>query len=263
MNIPDINTVKDFWDSRPCNVRHSQKPIGTIEYFDEVETKKHFVEPHILNFAEFQKWKNKSVLEVGCGIGTAAVNFAKAGACYFGIDLSEESIKLAKQRFEVYGLTGNFTTINAENMYQAFEKNKPFDLVYSFGVIHHSPNPRNIVLEISKLMNEKSEFRFMVYAKNSWKNYMIEAGLDQPEAQSGCPIAFTYTKDEIKYDLLGKEFDIISIEQDHIFPYQIEPYKKGEYLKQPWFETMPNHMFKVLEQNLGWHMLVTAKLSGV
>ena len=54
--------------------------------------------------------------------------------------------------------------------------------------------------------------------------------------------------------------DIIYIEQDHIFPYQIEPYKRGEYIKQPWFESMPLEMFRSLEKNLGWHLLITAKL---
>ena len=107
-------------------------------------------------------------------------------------------------------------------------------------------------------MNVDSTLKIMLYAKDSWKNYMIDAGLDQPEAQYGCPIANTYTKDEV-VDLL-EGYDIISIEQDHIFPYQIEPYKKGEYIKQPWFESMPDEMFRSLEKNLGWHLLITAKL---
>ena len=88
---------------------------------------------------------------------------------------------------------------------------------------------------------------------------MIGIGLDQPEAQYGCPVAYTYTEDEV-YELLGDQFDVLSIERDHIFPYQIEPYKKGEYIKEPWFETMPNDMFEVLEKKLGWHLLITAKL---
>ena len=87
---------------------------------------------------------------------------------------------------------------------------------------------------------------------------MIESGLDQPEAQYGCPIVNTYTKNQV-VDLL-EGYDIISIEQDHIFPYQIEPYKEGKYVKQPWFESMPPEMFRTLEKNLGWHLLITAKL---
>ena len=87
---------------------------------------------------------------------------------------------------------------------------------------------------------------------------MIEAGFDRPEAQGGCPIAKTYTKNEV--NKLLSDFDIISIEQDHIFPYQVESYKRGEYVKQPWFVSMPEPIFRVLEKNLGWHLLIEARL---
>ena len=80
-----------FWNLQPCNIKHSNKKVGTKEYFDEVEKKKYFVEPHIPIFAEFPRWKNKKVLEVGCGIGTDAKNFCEAGADYTGMDLSQKS----------------------------------------------------------------------------------------------------------------------------------------------------------------------------
>jgi hypothetical protein len=87
---------------------------------------------------------------------------------------------------------------------------------------------------------------------------MIEAGHDQPEAQYGCPIAYTYTEQEL-IDMVGPGFRVIAVEQDHIFPYQIEPYLRGEYVKQPWFANMPSEIFRVLEQRLGWHLMITAE----
>ncbi len=252
-----INEVKEFWDGRPCNIRHSQKELGTREYFDEVADKKFFVEPHIKSFSNFNKWNGKRVLEIGCGLATVGINFASHGANYTGVELSEESLDLAKQRFDVYNMKGEFYSGNAEEL-SSFVPVETYDLIYSFGVIHHSPHPEKIISEIKKYMNEDSTLKIMLYAKDSWKNYMIESGLDQPEAQYGCPIANTYTKDDVVELLDG--YDIISIEQDHIFPYQVEPYKRGEYIKQPWFESMPSEMFRSLEKNLGWHLLITAKL---
>lgn len=252
-----IEDVKQFWNDRPCNVRHSSKEVGTKEYFDEVARKKFTAEPHIKFFSQFPKWYGKKVLEIGCGLGTVGLNFAAFGADYTGVELSKESIKLTQKRFDIYDQSGNFYCGNAEEL-SSFVPVETYDLVYSFGVIHHSPHPEKIISEIKNYMNENSVLKIMLYAKDSWKNYMIDAGLDQPEAQYGCPIANTYTKEEV-VDLLDG-YEVLSIEQDHIFPYQIEPYKKGEYLKQPWFAEMPDEMFGILEKKLGWHLLITAKL---
>ena len=252
-----IDEVKKFWNDRPCNVKHSKKEIGTKEYFNEVEAKKFFVEPHILGFTNFEQWSGKKVLEIGCGLATAGINFASSGADYTGVELSESSLELAKKRFEVYEQTAKFYSGNAEEL-SSFVPVETYDLIYSFGVIHHSPYPEKIIAEIKKYMNENSVLKIMLYAKDSWKNYMIESGFDQPEAQYGCPIAKTYTKQDVVELLDG--YEVVSIEQDHIFPYQVEPYKNGEYVKQPWFESMPPEMFRTLEKNLGWHLLITAKL---
>ena len=125
---PGIEAVEDYWDARPCNIRHSPKPVGTREYFDEVEQRKHFVEPHIPGFAQFERWKGKRVLEVWCGIGTAVMNFARCGADYTGVELSKASLDLTRQRFEVYGLNGRLILCNAEELSRHVEGNH-FDLV--------------------------------------------------------------------------------------------------------------------------------------
>ena len=252
-----LEQIRTYWNNRPCNIKHSRSPIGTKEYFDEVEARRYANEPHNYTFPEFERWRGKRVLEVGCGIGTDAVNFARAGAIYTGVDLSSESVKLAKQRFDVFGLQGEIFEANAEELSAVFDHHEKFDLIYSFGVIHHAPRPDRVVANFPNLLAEGGEIRAMLYAKNSWKNILIDAGWDQPEAQDNCPQAITYTKQEARE--LFKDFDTVHVEQDFIFPWNIEHYVKYEYVKQPWFDAMPPELFKILERALGWHLLITAK----
>lgn len=255
--MTDIAQVQRFWDARPCNVQHSNHNIGTQAYFDEVEYRKFRAEPHILDFSEFSRWRGQRVLEIGCGIGTMAINFARFGARYTGVELSAASLDITRQRFEVYGLAADLYHGNAEELDQ-FLPPQQFDMVYSWGVIHHTPCPEHVIQQISRYLRPGGVLKIMVYAQHSWKNYMIKAGLDQPEAQTGCPIATTYTQDSVR-DLVGPDYVIDSIQQDHIFPYEIGAYRQHQYVMQPWFDAMPHDLFRCLERNLGWHLLVTAQ----
>jgi SAM-dependent methyltransferase len=133
-----------------------------------------------------------------------------------------------------------------------------FDLVYSFGVIHHFPAIDVIVNNVHAALNPGGEFRFMVYAKNSWKYAMIQKGLDQFEAQAGCPYAQAYSKEDI-YSLLGEQFHVERLRQDHCFMYNVDAYKAGRYELEPWFEAMPEAHRQAVKEYLGWHLLVKAK----
>jgi ubiquinone/menaquinone biosynthesis C-methylase UbiE len=255
-----IETVAEYWNRRPCNIRHSPRKVGTREYFEEVEKRKYFVEPHIPEFAQFPRWKGKRVLEIGCGLGTDAVNFARADADYTGVELSEASLALARRRFDLFGLKGTLLHGNAEQLDRLVPA-ALFDLVYSFGVIHHTPHPREVMRQARRAIRSNGEFRMMLYARNSWKDAMIEVGFDQPEAQSGCPIALTYTHDDVLTLLDAAGFSVVSITQEHIFPYVIEKYVQYEYELLPWFAAMPHNMFRTLERRFGWHLLIVARPS--
>jgi SAM-dependent methyltransferase len=252
----DIAAVRAYWDRRPCNIRHSPSAVGTRQYFDEVEARKYFVEPHIPGFAQFARWGGKRVLEIGCGIGTDAVNFARAGADYTGVELSTVSLALTRRRFEIFGLSGSFHNCNAERLTEAVGRHS-FDLVYSFGVIHHTPDPRAVIEEARQVIRDDGELRIMLYARNSWKAIMIEAGFEQPEAQAGCPIATTYSRAMID-ELLSGRFRVVAAEQAHIFPYRIAKYVRWKYELEPWFAAMPADVFAALERRLGWHYLIAA-----
>lgn len=268
-----ITEVKDYWNRRPCNIRHSQSEIGTREYFEQVEARKYLVEPHIPAFAEFEKWRGKKVLEIGCGIGTDTINFARAGAEVTAVDLSSESLNIARKRAEVFDLADriNFYEVNAEKLSDYIPSQK-YDLIYSFGVIHHSPHPEEIIKQIKRNFVEKgSALKLMVYNRDSWKVLWIVLGYGRgqfwkkdeliarySEAQTGCPVTYSYTKETIR-DLLGDGFNITKSEYEHIFPYKISDYVNYRYVKEWYFRYLPESVFTKLEKKFGWHLCVTAE----
>ncbi len=271
-----IERVRDFWDSRPCNLRHSPAAAGTREYFDQVEERKYLVEPHIPGFAEFERWRGRRVLEIGCGLGTDTINFARAGARVSVIELSERSLELARKRAELYGCENeiDFYHGNAEDLASVVPV-EPFDLIYSFGVIHHTPHPERVLAALPAYMAPRARLKLMVYHRYAWKVLWIVLTQGQgrfwrlqelvsrhSEAQSGCPVTFTYSRQAFKKLLAAHGFEAEEARVDHIFPYRIPDYVEYRYRKVWYFRWMPAFAFRWLERRFGWHLLVTARLAG-
>jgi SAM-dependent methyltransferase len=267
-----IDTVREFWNGRPCNVRHSPKPIGSREYFEEVAARKYFVEPHIPMFADFERWRGRRVLEIGCGIGTAMISFLNAGAQVTAVDLSSESLALARRRAEVYGLADHvrFYEADAERLSEVVPQ-EPYDLVYSFGVLHHTPNPARAIDQIRAFVRPGSTVKLMMYYRYSWKVFwaLVCYGRGRfwdwrriiatySEAQTGCPVTYTYSKRELRNILESRGYRVTEIFVDHIFPYRIPDYVEYRYEKVWYFRWMPQPMFRWLERRFGWHLCVTA-----
>src|SRR6185369_15197027 len=112
-------------------------PLGSRRFYELVEEHRYKKEWHIPEAGEFAQSKNLSVLEIGCGLGTDGAQFAKAGANYTGIDLTDTAVDLARRRFELFDLPGTFRVADAEKL--DFPDNS-FDIVYSHGVLHHTPD---------------------------------------------------------------------------------------------------------------------------
>jgi ubiquinone/menaquinone biosynthesis C-methylase UbiE len=157
--------VKSYWNASPCGTQFSDQSKYSREYFDEVEEYKYSIEPHIFSFAQFTRFHGKKVLEVGVGAGSDFIQWARAGAIASGIDLTEEGINHVRRRLEVYGLKADQLVMgDCENL--PFEDNS-FDLVYSSGVIHHTPDTERALEEIIRVCKPGGTCKVMVYHRHS------------------------------------------------------------------------------------------------
>ena len=256
-----LKLIKSYWNNKPCNINHSHAPGLSKKYFEEVRRKKYFVERHILKFADFKKYNKKNVLEIGCGIGTDAIEFIKNGAKYIGVDYSDESIKICKRRAEVLKLTNKnpiFIIDNCEELKKIKKLKKKFHLIYSFGVLHHTENMQKAFNQIYEIADKNTEIKIMLYAKNSYKKFLLNDTNYRYEAQKGCPVVYTVSDDDVN-NLVKKKFKIIEKYQDFIFPYKIKPYKENKFIKIDHFKFMPKKIFNLLQKNIGEHMMLKLK----
>jgi SAM-dependent methyltransferase len=162
--------VRDYWEARPCASGLARSQSGSREFFAEVEDAKNRLEPFEARFADYTRWAGKDVLEIGCGVGTDTVRFARAGARLTAVDLTEAAVELAGRWLELEQLEGSVIVADGERL--PFEDGS-FDFVYSWGVIHHSPRPERIVAEMRRVLRPGGEARVMVYARHSWFGWAV------------------------------------------------------------------------------------------
>jgi len=161
--------VRAFWQAHPCGTKFSEAEIGTREFFERIEAHRYQKEWHIRAAADFAKTRGLKVLEIGCGLGTDGAQFARAGADYTGVDLTDAAIELARKRFELFGLKGEFRVADAENLEFPGES---FDVVYSHGVLHHTPDIDAAIREIHRVLKPGGRAVVMLYHRGSY-NYRV------------------------------------------------------------------------------------------
>ena len=160
---------RDFWTDYQPGFRATTAPVGTREFFADVEAHRYRLEPHIADVVRFERWADRDVLEAGCGIATDGMRFVRAGARYTGMDFSPSALELARRRVELEGGTARFVqgSIAALPFPDA-----SFDLVYSNGVIHHLPETRHVIGEFHRVLRRGGTAIVMVYHRHSFNFYV-------------------------------------------------------------------------------------------
>ena len=189
-----IDSIREYWNKNIHDIEIAKYPIGTREFFDNLETY-HFEKLEYLpRIVSFNGYKGKRLLEVGCGLGIDLVHFAKGGAKVYGIDVAEKAIKLAEKNFELHGLDGELHVMNGEDL--NFNNNS-FDVIYAHGVLTYTENPQQMLHEIHRVLKPGGEAILMMHNRNSWLFFLAKL-LGVKLERDDAPVVNTCTFSEFR-----------------------------------------------------------------
>lgn len=161
--------VHDFWNDASCGEKLLLDASDKAGYLTQMR-KRYELEPCIENFAGFADSHNLNILEVGVGLGADHQRFAQAGAQMTGIDLTERAVEHTSKRLGLFGLKSDLRVADAESLPFGDES---FEFVYSWGVLHHSPNTERAINEVWRVLRLGGRARVMIYHKHSLVGYML------------------------------------------------------------------------------------------
>lgn len=257
--------AREQWGANPCGASAARDhEFGTKEYFDAIETNRYEIESSWMKRTiGFDSYHGQRLLEVGFGTGTDLLQFARGGARVTGIDLTPRSIEIARTRFEIYGQTGEFVIGDGESL--SFPDSS-FDVVYSFGVLHHTPDTARAVDEIHRVLKPGGKAIVMLYHRASlyyWGSLFFKHGIlggelfkqSMAEIMSrrveyseteGRPLVKSYTRNEGRQ--MFSNFSDCNLQVNQLTRRELRPV--GRFV--------PRVLLEWLARNFGWNLLITA-----
>jgi SAM-dependent methyltransferase len=241
--------IRDYWNRHIHDLEITTHPAGSPGFFADLDHY-HFEKlHHLLRLIDFDGYRGKRVLDVGCGAGTDLVRFARGGASATGVDLSASAIGLARANFEQQGLAADLREADGERL--PFEDNL-FDLVYAHGVVQYTSNPRALVEECRRVLKPGGEAVFQVYNRISWLNALSRL-MKVPLEHEDAPVLRKYSAGEFR-DLLRNFREVRVVEERFPVKSRLHGGWKGVL-----FNTLFVGAFNVLPRSLvrrfGWHLL--------
>ena len=251
--VATIEQVRDYWERHIHDLEITRHPVGSRGFFDDLD-QYHFEKlHHLLRLVDFDGWRGRTVLEVGCGAGVDLARFAKGGAHVVGVDLTESAVALARANFAQQGLAGRFEVANGERL--PFADNT-FDLVYAHGVLQYTAAPQELADECYRVAKPGGAAIFQVYNRVSWLNALsklMKVGLEHDDA----PVLLKFSEREFR-SILSRFREV------RIVP---ERFPVKSRLHGGWKGAVYNGLFvgsfnalpRPLVRRFGWHLLAFCK----
>ena len=249
INPESFQEVSDFWSFELNNEIYLKDHPGVVrgskEYFDIIlSARRKFIYYFPIMLSYLENSPSKHFLEVGSGMGTDSIVFARKGFNVTGVDLAPAHVELSKRLFDLYQEIGSFSVGNAENL--DFPDNT-FGSVFSFGALHHSPNPGRCIEEIYRVLAPCGRAVIMLYHKHSLNNiahFLFKKGFENYNSKLDAPITYRFSKKQVE-----KMFSNFS--KCHI---------RTEYLYGAgWgkiYDITPRVVYRILSKVMGWHLVI-------
>jgi len=247
--VATTDDVRQYWERHIHDLEITSHPVGSRGFFEDLD-QYHFEKlHHLLRLVDFDGFRGRKVLEVGCGAGVDLARFARGGAQVTGVDLATSAIDLARANFSQQDLQGEFRVADGE---QLPFPDDAFDLVYAHGVVQYTADPRRLVQECRRVLKPGGQAVFQVYNRVSWLNglsKLMKVGLEHDDA----PVLLKFSIGEFRRLLEG-------FREVRIVP---ERFPVKSRLHGGWKGTLYNSVFvgtfnalpKVAVRRYGWHLL--------
>ena len=250
-----ISEIQQYWNERIHDLKMTRHEVGSAAFFEDLDQyrfdKLHYL-PRIVNF---DSYRGKQLLEVGCGIGTDLVRFARGGAKVTGVDLSETAIGLARRNFELAGLQANADLGVANGEALPFPADA-FDVVYAHGVVQYTADSAQLVKECHRVLRRGGDAIFMVYNRVSWLNAMAKVTRVELEHEDA-PVLRKFSISE--FQSLLRDFSSVEIIPER-FPVKSKLHGgwKGALFNTAFVGTF-NALPRPLVRRFGWHLMALCK----
>ena len=242
-----VDTVHDFWQSHINNEYYTGAERASDSYFNDIEARRYRTHYHLPELFESMDGTDQTLLEVGCGIGVDSIQLAKRGFRVTAVDLTENALAVAKQFATRRGATVDFRLGNAEGL---DFPDQSFDAVYSFGVLHHTPDIERSVAEVHRVLRPGGRAYVMLYHRNSLVNLMhwvLRLPYESPrDRRDHCPVVYTFSRSGVRK--LFRDFVSVEIHSDYPFTYGF-----GSLTTK-----LPLGVRRRLGRVIGWHLMITA-----
>src|SRR5437870_491198 len=247
--VATIDRVREYWNRHIHDLEITKHPVGSRGFFDDLD-QYHFEKlHHLLRLVNFEGYRGRRVLEVGCGAGVDLARFAKGGALVVGVDLASSAIDLARANFSQQGLTGEFRVENGETLPFI---DSSFDLVYAHGVVQYTADPQRLIDECRRVLKPGGEAVFQVYNRVSWLNALsklMKVGLEHDDA----PVLLKFSIGEFRRLLSGFR-DVRIVPERFPVKSRLHGGWKGAVYNGV-FVGMFNLLPRALVGRFGWHLL--------